>query len=68
MVSLANDFEKVKMDEPECLCVCVYVCLAVCLSVPCEKTNEEVAVKLDTVTAHVTRMHHVLIILILTFI
>ena len=46
------------------MCVCVCVTLASDSS----ETVEVVIVKLGTVTASVTRMHHVLIILTLTFI
>ena len=40
------------------------------LSVACHisETSEAIAIKFDTVTASVTRMHHVLMILTLTFI
>ena len=46
------------------------VCLSVCLSVASHisETSEAIAFYFDTVTASVTRMHHVLIILTLAFI
>ena len=54
------------------VCVCVYMCLSVCLFVRVDshisKTNEAIAIKVDTVTAYVTGMHHMFIILTLTFI
>ena len=55
-----------------CVCqsVCLGVCLSVCLSVTSHisETSEAIAITFDTVTASVTRMYHVLIILTLTFI
>ena len=52
------------------MCVCVCVCLSACLLVSSHisETSEAIAIKFETVTASVTRMHHVFIILTLTFI
>ena len=64
------------------MCVCVCVCVCVCggrggggacvrASVPCQpylRNQEAIAIKVDTMTASVTRMRHVLIISTLTFI
>ena len=52
-----------------CACVCVYL-RSVCLSFASHisETSEAIAIKFYTVTVSVTRMHHMLIILTLTFI
>ena len=54
------------------LCVCVHfcVCIFVCVSFASDssETIEVIIMKLGTVTASDMRMHHVLIILTLTFI
>ena len=46
------------------------VCLSVCLSIASRisETNEAIAITYDKVTASVTRMHHMLLILTVTFI
>ena len=59
-----------------CLSVCLYVCLSVCLSVcvcvslaiDSSESTEVIIIRLGTVTASDVLMHHVLIILTLTFI
>ena len=55
-----------------CMCVraCVSVCLSVCLSVVSHisETRKAIAITFKTVTASVTRMHHVFMTLTLTFI
>ena len=52
------------------VCVCVSVCLSVRLSIArrISETSEAIAIKFDMVTASVTRMHHVLMVLTLSFI
>ena len=61
------------VDDPGvcvCVCACVRACMYVCLSIASHisETSEARAITFDTLTASVTRMHHVLIILTLTFI
>ena len=53
-----------------CVCVCVYkyLCVCVCLASDALETVKAIIVKLGTVTASYMGMHHVLIILTLTFI
>ena len=55
-----------------CACVCVRVCVCVCVPRKRFLGNyiyiEVIITKLSTVTASCVRMHHVLIILTLTFI
>ena len=58
-----KQFCKVYHSRPEC----VYVCVCVPLASESSETVKDIA-KLGTVTASVTRMHHELIILTLTFI
>ena len=50
------------------MCLSVHACVYVCLSVTSHisETSEAIAIKFDTVTASVMRMHQVLIILTLT--
>ena len=48
--------------------VCVCVCVCVSIASPISKTSDAIAINFDTVTASGLRMHHVLIILTLTFI
>ena len=64
---MQSDFENVLLHHVR---ACVYVCVrpSVFPSPAISKTSEVIAIKFDTVTASVTRMHHVLIILTLTFI
>ena len=58
-----------------CVCMCVCVCLRVCVCVCVSRTSQVIPrkllkssfVTLGTVTASVTRMHHMLIVLTLTF-
>ena len=50
------------------MCVCVCMCVCVFLRSDSLETVEVIIVKLGMVTASDTRMHHVLIILALTFI
>ena len=47
------------------LCACVCVCVCVFVANHTSETSEAITIKLDTVTAS---LHHVLIILTLTFI
>ena len=53
-----------------CVCVCVCVCLCVCVSLASDftETVEVIIVNLGVVTASDMRMHHVLLMLTLTFI
>ena len=55
-----------------CVCVCVHACVRACLCVffasDSTETVEIIIVKLGTVTASNMRLHHVLIVLTLTFI
>ena len=58
--------KKFKIARPR-LSVCLCVCLCVRLSIArhISETSETIAIKLDTVTTAVARMHHMLIILTL---
>ena len=55
-----------------CVCACVHafvcVCVSLCRQPYLSETSEAIAITFDTVTASVTRMHHMLFILTLTFI
>ena len=53
-----------------CVRLCLPACLSVCLSLASDSTEtiKVTVIKLGTVIASYTRMHHVLIILNLTFI
>ena len=57
-----------------CMCACMLVCIHVSVCPPIAShisetsASEAIAVKFDTMTASVTRMHHMLIILNFTFI
>ena len=51
-----------------CPCVCVSVCVCVFIASDSSETVEVIIVKLGTVTASDMSMHHVLIILTLTFV
>ena len=55
---------------PVSVCVCVHLCVCVCPSVASRisETSELIAIEFHTVTASVTRMLHMLIVLTLTFI
>ena len=60
-------FANFNVDDPSLsVCVCVSVRLSVASHV--SETSEAIAITFNTVTVLVTAMHHVLIILILTFI
>ena len=62
---MSFDFEKINIDD-----TMLSACLSVCLSVVSHisETTKEIAVKFDTVTASVMRIHHVFISLTLTLI
>ena len=59
------DFQKVKVDEPGsvCVCLCLSVCLSVCLSAclyiasHISETSEMIAIKFDKVTVSVMAMN-----------
>ena len=51
-----------------CACVCVCVCVCPSVAHNISERSEAIAIKFDPVTASVTRTHHMLIILTLTFI
>ena len=55
----------VNVDDPEYLCVCVCVCVS--LASDSLETIKVIFIKLGRVTASDMKMHHVLIILTLTF-
>ena len=57
----------VNVDDPEYLCVCVCVCVCVSLASDSLETIKVIFIKLGRVTASDMKMHHVLIILTLTF-
>ena len=60
------DFEKVSDRRGKCLCTCVF--LSMCLSLASDSSETiNVIIKLGTVIASDTTMHHMLIILTLTF-
>ena len=52
-----------------CVCMCMSVCLSVCISLASDssKTIKVITIKLGMVTTSDVIMHHVLIILTLTF-
>ena len=58
----------VRVCKLACVCACVRVCVCLCVASHISETCEAIAITFDTVTASVTRRHHVLIILTLTFI
>ena len=66
--SVVNDFEQV-YDRPDLVCLCVCVCVCVSLASDSSQTVKAITIiKLGTVTPSDMRMHHVLIVLTLTFI
>ena len=64
---VAYDFEKFKIDKAK---VCLSVCASVCLSLAIDSSEaiEIIIIKVGIVSASDMVMHHVLIILTLTFI
>ena len=66
-VLLCLTLKKFTTKDPESLCVCV--CLSVCVSLASDssETNEVILIKLGKVTASDIVMHHMIIILTLTF-
>ena len=70
LFSKAYDFQKVQDTRGQSLSVCLCVCLCLCVSLASDssETIEVIITKLSMVTASDMVMHHVLIILTLTFI
>ena len=67
-----SDFEKFnRRGQSLChcqYCHCVCVCLCLYIASHISEISKAIAIKISTVTTSVTRMHHMLIILTLTFI
>ena len=62
---VVSDFQNFSLDETR-VCVCVSVC--VCVASDSSETIKGINIKLGTVTASDMGMHHVVIMLTLTFI
>ena len=65
---MLSNFEHFSLDEPVSVCLCVCVRVSLSLRSDSSETVEATIIKLGTVSPSDMRMHHMLIMLTLTFI